>query len=571
MTDTSAQSSSATPVITPQPISGTNSIDVASLLKDGMSSFKQGIQDAVGKVQGLLGSSSTSTSTAETATKAEADAETQIANVKATRDLQLKADNAANEASLGTLPGAASALAANIRDNVLPKQIQLQKDQDEIEGMKKVGLFDNPVQYAINSFMVPFKQKALSQEQADVDQRLGFSQKVQTLSDSTIAANNASDMVDATAMAKATSQEAFAQAAIKANEIQDRATALGISAANVSMQATTASMDVAFKYTGALFEQNKDVYERLQADANSAYKNAAASADAMRVKLESENDADKTSAFSAIQQSALAKTGMKIDNLQQFKLLSPNAQHTLTELAGNSTLTNGIDVLSPTKSMDMLISLGSNGPSPAVAGVFNKLRDVSAPVDTNPAWLTLKPEEKIPLKDQQIKQYVQQEAANIPLTGGIYSPLTFDKTANINPVISSLPLIKEMTAGGLGKDGKTPTNPDDFINSGLNQIKRGVPISDVATQISTTFQAVSTKLDNDRRYSLLNVPGLAPTQPYNMAVHVPDELRSMQGISSLPPILDMNNRAAVQNYLTRLAAAQRESAATGGVGFFVHQ
>lgn len=545
-------------------------IDVVSLLKDGLATFKSGIQDVVSNVQGLAGQGTGQAAKAVAATKDEAEANSEIATIKAARDAKFEADNKATESAMGTLPGAASVIAANIRDNVLPKQLALQKDQDDLEAMKKVGPLDDIMQYAINSFTAPFKQRSIDQQQKDIDQRLGFSQKVTSLSNETVAGNNASDLVDATANASALSKLAVAQATQKAVEINDKAIALGINAQQVTQAATVQSMSVAFQYTNALFAQQSSVREALEADVNMAARTAATKASELDTKLKSDVEADKQASFAAIQDAALSKAGIKITSIQDLKMMSRPTQDALVNMAGNAQVTQGIDILSPTKSIDTLAMLGSNGPSPGVALVVNKLKDMSAPVEVNPAYLTLKREDKIPLMDAQIKQGVSTELANIPKTGGIYSPLTFDKTATLNPVISSLPLIQEMVAGGLGKDGTTPTNPDDFFASGASMIKRGVPVSDVAAQITATFQAVSTQLDNTRRYALVNIPGLAPNQPYKMAVHAPPGTEGLR-LGKLPPIVDMNNKAAVQAYLTRVSAAQRLIESGGGVTPFVHQ
>lgn len=549
------------PVSTPSPSPSASSnyqpIDIVAALKDGMNNLKEGIRSAVGLGSGAVSSANSSASAAKEATVTEAKAQGQIANIQATRDLQLKADDAATDANLGMQPGAASWLAANVRDNVLPKQIQTQKDQDELEAMKKVGFLDDPIQHVINSFLIPFKEGALKQEQSDIDQRLGVTSAITSL-DTAIKANNAtSDVVDATAKAKALSDEAVAQAVQKQAEITDRASALQISGAQLSLQATTQGVDTAFKFLDAQFMQRRDGYEALQADANAAYKNAAASADQLRVKLESENDADKQAAFQQIQKAANDKAGIVIPSYNAFKLMGTAQKDTLLTMAGNSTITTAIDPLSTTKSIDMLGNLGSGGPSPGVQYVINKAKDIAAPVDTNTLYLALKQEDKIPLKDQRISDATKQELQNIPTTGGFYSPFTFDKTANINPTISALPLIKEMVAGGLGKDGTTPTNPDDFMATGLAQVNRGVPVSDVAAQIAYTFKSVAGNLQQVRNYGLVNVTGLAPSQPYNMTVHAPPDIQSMRGYASLPKIIDVSNVAAVQNYLTRLAAMKK--------------
>jgi hypothetical protein len=83
---------------------------------------------------------------------------------------------------------------------------------------------------------------------------------------------------------------------------------------------------------------------------------------------------------------------------------------------------------------------------------------------------------------------------------------------------------------------------------------------------------MSSSLNDTRRFSLVRIPGLAPAQPYNMSVHAPPEFsQTIKSMGKLPPIIDMNNQAAVANYLSRLAAAQRMQNAAGGINPFVKQ
>jgi hypothetical protein len=420
MTDTSGTGGSGTG-------GGSSSIDVVSLLKDGMARFQSGLSSTVGQVNSLVGTALGANKKAQEATVSEAEAKASVAAAQGAADSKKEADNKATEAALGTLPGAASWLAANVRDTVLPKQIQLQKDQDELEAAKRIGPLDDFGAFVMNSFTAPFKEESIKQQKEDIDQRLGFSQKVTTLTNDTLATNAASDVVDATAKADALSKEAFAQSAIQASELQDRATQLGISAAQTSQAATVQSLDVAFKYTNMLFEQNRDNYMRIEADLNMATKQATMAHTQLETKIMSENEEDKQASFKQIQAAALPNAGIKLENFQQFKLLDKEKQDALVTLAANSEVSNSIDPFSPTKSINLLSTLGSSGPSPGVIYVTNKLKDISNPIDVGDGYRGMKEDDKIPLKDQEIKNAVTTELKNIKPVGGIYSPLSLSE------------------------------------------------------------------------------------------------------------------------------------------------
>lgn len=581
MTDTSgvSETSLPTPVLSqavavPSVSSGSKAqpIDIVSTIKAGVQNLQDKLAGIAGEAQGAVNSAIGANNEAKTANLGAAGATSAIESMKASADSKRDADNALTNANMGVTPGAASYMGAMVRDSILPRFTELVKNETELEQMKSVGPFDDFMGFVKNAFLMPTKEATVEQQSKDLMGNLNIANSVTSLASATHAVNATSDVVDATAVAAEQSKIATDKAIVENAKLQDSSATLGITAAQISMTASNEAMELNFKYLDAQGKQNKDSYDGAAADANIAYRNAQTAQDNMRVKLEQGTEDDRNAMMALITAQGKSKLGIDIPNYQAWKSIKKDQQDIILDIASSSVLgMNSLDPLSPTRALDKLINVGTNGPSPGAAYTVQKLRDFAVGVDNDPKYIGVNHVEKTPLLDQAIQNGISNELNTyIPTKGGLFSPFTFDKTATTNPIVSNLPIIKEMVAGGLGKDGLTPTDLTDFMAQGANMMRRGYTAADVAKQIATTFQNVSGNLAQVRRYDLFPMASrpVGPGQPYRMQVHAPPGLERI----GLPGVVDGNNPAAIQNYLTKLTIGQRTQAVTGGGNsLYVHE
>lgn len=530
-------------------------VDIPGIIRDGLKNVQEGIRQAAGAAGSAVSLGVEAQKKEEEAANTKKEGTIKLNNAEAAKEQQLKAANLESAGLLGNLPGAASRLLTEVSKTVLDEQRDAQVLQQDLKERKGVGFFDDPMQFIVNGFVTPVKERQLNQVEHNIEQRLGIVKKIQ---DSTNAANvtNAAVMtVDATTKADALNQVALADATAAIAASQRQLAQLNMSAANIRLATTTSQFSAVMQANQA--QLSYETFNINKANADVTLTNAKIDTEIKKVQLlqVSEREADRRE-FEDKLKVAASGLGLDITTQMQFDRAPNEMKATLLKVMGTQAtfVANPGSAppiaISPARAVDALQTVGSIGASTAMAQVVNKVNEMKAAVadpHANPTFNSLKPESKFALEDQAIKTKVQDEYKNIPVSGGIYSPSPLRSVVTINPLIGNLQIVKEMMP--LAVNEQYGTNPQDFISTAQRLIKEGkLSVQDAGSQISVAFKAMAADQNNIRQYGRLALPSM-DVDTYKMSVQDP------YGRTN---VLNMANPAAVQNFLMRSITQEKQ-------------
>jgi hypothetical protein len=546
------------------PASVPSLVDIPNLIKQGLKTVQEGIQQAAGAAGAAVSLGVDAQKKEEEAANTRKEGTIKLNNAEAAKEQQLKAANLESAGLLGNLPGASSRLMTEVGSTILDEQRKVQTLQTDVADRKSVGFFDDPMQFIVNGFVTPVKEKELTQREHNIEQRLGIVKKIQDSTTTAAVTNAAVTTVDAMTKAESLNQVALADATAAIAASQRQLAQLNMSAASVRLATTTSQFSAVMQANQA--QLSYETFNINKASADVGLTNAKIDTEIKKVQLlqVSEKEADRRE-FEDKLKVATAGLGLDITTQMQFDRAPNDMKSTILKVMGTQATFAANPgsappiAISPARAVDTLQTVGSIGASTGMAQVVNKVNDMKAAVAdprTNPTFNALKPESKFALEDQAIKTKVQDEYKNIPVSGGIYSPSPLRSVVTINPMIGNLPIIKELMP--LAVNEQYGTNPQDFVSVAQRLVKEGkLSVQDAGSQISTVFKAMAADQNNIRQYGRLALPSM-DTNVFNMSVQDPFGRTS---------VLNMSNPAAVQNFLMRsITAEEVKKAGEGTIG-----
>lgn len=519
-------------------------MELSDLVNQGLASFKSGLADAAGQVSSALGLGQQAASTAEQAGTQTQQATTDLAVAQAKADTTKAADDAASAGTLGNLPGAKSKVLASLSD-VSDQLADIQAKSLALNQKRSVGIFDDPGQWLVNRFDIPFEQKNLNAQEDSLSKRLQLVGQVQTLTSQATTENAAVDVVDANSKAAALTEAAAAQNMKELADNQFKLTTLGLQGAQLALTTNSDAYSSVLQYNNADMAVKNLNLQQAQFDSEQAYRTTETAKNNIMIQSRSDDVADKE-AFEKQLVGSSALLGVNITTAAQFNRAPEAIKGSLLQVMSNQTVVPGAISLSPAKSLDILNTIGSVGASPGMADTINKLntyklnagiaQDGKSP---DPIFTSAKPEIRSALEDNAIRTSVSNEYKNIPVSGGIYSPAPLASVMKLSPLFDTFPLIQDMKP--LAVNNQYPTNPNDFISAAIQSIKSGKSTPEAkANEIAAVFQGIARSNNEVHQYPRFAIPGMN-TNTYNMTVST----------SGRNKIVNMADPTALRTLLTR--------------------
>lgn len=475
-------------------------------------------------------------------------------------------------AQVGMTPGAPSALTVQLTDAIKDSAQKALAKNAQIQQMQGVSFWDDPMEWIVNQVAIPYEQDSLqsavnegtiaAQNLKDLGAQFNQQAKVDALVDTGASATRLAGMAQMT----------LGAAAQTAAEAKMRVASIGLDAVNVAARLSQEQFTNAIAANG---QQMDGV--RLQLQANSDARSEAMMPYQQALKdaqIQSKQDTND-GRIAAVNTANMVLKNFSMAPITSFQQLAQMPKQMKDFIASNATNENmaafGAFSSTPANALGVLGQASGLGIAipPGVKNTVGKLQQIAAATlanndkaaQTTPGALTsraMNPQQRSAKIDEGIQSSLQQEAQNIPVTGGIYSPPSLAQTLSLTGG-SQFPALADYfkVTGIIDKSnpgGSTiPTDPSLLAYGALQLIRSGKATPEqMGQEISNVYSAAAIQNNNIRGYSKLSMPFPAPGDPksaFNMSVPAPNG-------NDRPLILNMFNQAAVTAYLYRLSAPQ---------------
>lgn len=509
----------------------------------------------------------------------QAQGETDLANVQAARDEKLNADNAAVAAKFGFLPGAAQTAIAGWAGSLAQDEAQVFQMQESMKKDLNVGFFDNPLTWLVNQVKMPFDIQRYNTAVNSINQRFEVLGELTKRASEEFSLNAAVDQVDATAKAAALSKIAFGQAKQRLADASFKAAQIGIEAQNIRLAATRDAFDSAVAVNNAQNEsvrnnialrgvqvqegelKDQDIRTAIAQDQEARAK-ATYEVESQIQNLQLTDLTQKSNALQFLQgalDKATSTMGLNKMSYQQLQLMGDSPMKRILEQAITDPNIQdgrlGFDTVAS-------LNLANQANLPLPGGqqfVREKLNDVVNTFASKNAFMmkSWTPETIHANELNAIQTYLNNQSANIPSTGSVFSPNPLKSVLEI-PAVQSTDLAKDLNPlWQANPEYKTDAN--DFMAAAALRIQKGLSTpAEMAAQISQIYNAVLVDINQSRNFGKFSFGGLNSATGFHTSV----DMKTGFGGSG---VVDMTNKAAVEATLTRMILGQRLQSQFGNV------
>lgn len=459
--------------------------------------------------------------------------------------IKLKSDTQNIMTAMGVNPGVAGSTFATYSKAMTDRADQILTDQKELEGRTRVGIFDNPIQWLVNQFDIPFEREKLNTEIASQKTDAETLANLQT---------NASDQVRL-----ATAADTGASAERLAGQTQQIAGAALSTAATAQEKASQFGL----QYSSVRNAIDQDAFNRVMAIHNASVEDANLKLNQGRFEIEEKyknmQEEYRQEQIDAKNRDAVAQASLqgKLDLATSALGIPKLSYEEYNKLGG--ALKDQVDraaiyfgdptgsAASPARTLSIVNDL--NAPMTPGANITRvQLMDQIKPLSSNAEYVNAKPDIKMQMEDQKLIDFANTQHENITPTGNLYSPGSLQSTLAI-PMVASTPLAKALEP--LAQDKTVPTDFNTIFHTASDLIKnKKASPAEMAAQISQMYQAIAQDVTVTKQFSKFGLPLVGGANGYRVPFSYGQVWRSRD-------FVDATNKSAVEADLTRMVAQEK--------------
>jgi hypothetical protein len=524
---------------------GNGFIDLPSLMAastGAVNSFRASQADA----DAATASARRAAETDQAGIEASTTAKQAINDIEGAANATRQAHNDAASTAWGTNPNAANYVIDKMGTDILEREQDIAKRQDMITAKLDVNFLDDPLQWVVNQFTVPFDQQALEGAQAAVDEKKNVATMLLAKTTQIAASNAIIDEASATKVAAQKNAELAGQAMQQVAKSQTELARLGLTAASIKNANSRDSLDALMRYQSAVAQNAQLQMEREKVDIakesleiNRAYKD-----------LQTQAAADNLDAKRQIQAKLVRLQqltgGQNPTTYAEYASLPANRRAALDDLMSSLNFEEGRVANSPSEVLEAVTKSNLQLP-PGAMQVINKLRDLkdATIAQVTPImWNTMKEDTKQNAINNYVKQESHRELSNIPTENGLYSPPSLLAVIAANKYIGASPISQALAGTATLNDGRVPADPSVIVNKAVELAISGkMSPAEAADNVNQIYKGVLSTTNEIRQFKLLSLPTLSPaTTGYNTTV------RDVNGNSAQ---LNMLSKPQLEAYITR--------------------
>jgi hypothetical protein len=536
---------------------GNGFIDLPSLMAastGAVSSFRASQADA----DAATASARRAAETDQAGIEASTTAKQAINDIEGAANATRQAHVSAATEAWGTNPNAASYVIDKMGTDILAREQDIANRQDMITKKLDVNFLDDPLQWMVNQFTVPFDQQALEGAQAAVDEKKNVATMLLAKTTQIAASDAIIDEASATKVAAQKNAELAGQAMQQVAKSQTELARLGLTAASIKNANSRDSLDALMRYQSAVAQNSQLQMEREKVDIakqsleiNRAYKDVATQA------AQGNLDGQRQIEANLVKLQRLTG-GSNPTTYKEYASLPANRRAALDDLMSSLNFAEGRVANSPSEALEAVDKSHLQLPPGATQNVLKlkSLRDDTIAQVTPIMWNTMKDDAKQYALNQTVKQEVRREVANIPTQDGFYSPPSLLAVIAANKYLGASPISQALAGTATINDGRVPADPSVIVNKAVELAISGkMSPADAADNVNQIYKGVLATTNEIRQFKLLSLPELSPaTTGYNTTV------RDINGNSVQ---LNMLSKPQLEAYITRRIILDRMY--TGGV------
>lgn len=547
----------------PTTYSTTGSMDVSDALLSANNQAQTAYQSIA---RGGGGGGGAGLTIAKEAATQSGQANADIATLDNAAAMKLKADNERAMSMFGWNSDGGAMSVATLSQQASQTEAKVAQEQQALSEHLGQGFMDDPLQWLVNQFTIPYEAKKLMADTASVSQQLDVLKKLGDLTEQSYRINAGVDTAASTARETALRTLAFAQAKQRLADATFTASSLDIQSTNVRLAATRDAFDASVAVNNAHNEtlrlglaeqglqlQTKEldlntIKTQLETDANNR---AAAMApfNELTAKLQSDNlqqVADAKVELNSRLANVSKMYGLQPVTVEMFQAMPDNPlKQWLTQQAMNPNIQDGRYGFDATNSIQIV----NKTELPLTPGARITAENLQKTMNSviGPEALTFKqlPDAVQHMRIQNgIIDEINKEKGNIPDAGGLYSPPPLVSTLSIGAVAATD--IGKTLMSAANSDPNHATKAQEVMATASLLIQQGkLTIPQAAEQVAQIYNAIMADNTINRQYGRFALPTMDATTGYHQTVSIGNVLGSAQNV-------DLSDSGAVATVLTRM-------------------
>lgn len=501
-----------------------------------------------------------------------------IDSAQADADVKKKSDDDFVMAQMGVTPGAPSDAIVSARAALVKSLGDSAAQSQKIQAMQDTSFFDDPLTWVTNQIAIPFEQDTLNtinSRQAQIEKTLNSIAKQtddQTRWDNIVDVADAREVqagkakINADMAAKAAAESANAAANISLNKynIASRLTQeefTNVLSADANRRANV-QQDLSIK---------ADARAEAMAPLQEVYKQEAILRLSGQVEDKDRKRSAEASFVSRANESLQVLGYSPLDSYDSYLKMDPTKRKIIEGMADNPERANGSLGATPADALANLKNMRTI-PNPAVADTGNRLQTV---VDsaltlrnanpTNKPFKSLAPDEQRAFINKAISDAASHESANVPITGGMFSLPSMDKTLSAVDDTQLGRMLRPL-ADKQAADGQAlATDPKILSAEALRMISdpnNNYSVANAADEIKRIYQL-----------NIVNMNGLKAFDKFKMGNYPTPGDPNSKYIQIVPGpfgqnvAVDWTDSSSIANYLTRMQVYKTRNLSGSGVPY----
>lgn len=530
-----------------------NGIDIASLMT-GFQSMQSDIASLVPSLDASFKRANDAIVDSTARMKENGATQIDVNIINAKQEQEVRSRNAGAAASFGTNPTASSYVLDAMAKSVLDTESDLSRRDAAIQKKLDTGILDNPASWLINQITLPTDIEGYNGKVMEANRKLDTIAKLQARTTEQFAINASIEQVDAEKKVSLLNDIARNNVMIEAAKSEAKLAELGITQFNIRQKMSQDTFNNIVQLNSAL---NAKMGLELQITSNARAKEANELAIEQK-NLLIEQRKGSLEAEQLLQGKLNTTTdilGMTRMGFKEFQLMSGPMKASLEQMMVDPDIQQGRLGPNAATALDNVNNL--NVPlTPGVNIIRGKLLDIkNATAGADQLWGQKKPAEQQIAIQKNIEKAAQNESANIPAMGGLYSPAPLQKVLQI-PIVQGTMLFKDLAPLG-AVNAEYPTKADDIWKIAISNIQSGkASPAQMAQDISTIYKAINVDNSDIRQYRRF---ALSSQQTHKTTVYLGTTWNSSK-------VIDMTSVPNLEAELTRnVIAAARDKMMTSGL------
>lgn len=480
-----------------------NGIDIASLMS-GFQTMQSDISSMLPALDESFSRAENAILDSTNAMREAGAAQMDINVINAKQEQEVRSRNSAAAASFGTNPTASSYVLDAMAKSVLESEKQLDVRDKAIQKKLDTGLLDDPFSWIINQITLPTDIEGYNSQVIAANRKLDTISKLQDRTKEQFAINASIDQVDAEKKTALLNTIAQNNIAIEAAKSEAKLAELGITKFNVRQKLSENTFNNIVQLNTAL---NAKMALELQVTANERAKvNNELAAEQRDLLIEQRRGSLEAEKLLQTKLNNVTDIlGMSRIGFKEFQLMSGAMKASLEQMMVDPDIQQGRLGPNAAQALDNVNNL--NAPlTPGVNLIRSKLLDIkNATAGSDQLWSQKKPAEQQLVVQKNIEAAAKKEAANIPVSGGMYSPAPLQKVLQI-PVVQETMIYKDLAPLGAAS-AEYPTKADDIWKIAISNIAEGKATpAQMAQDISRIYRAINVDNSDIRQYRRFALP-----------------------------------------------------------------